>query len=58
MADSGQCWLKNVPTKNWFRDGQLARNLEGGFNETGLEAMAEELPTERTFVAVEDDFSQ
>lgn len=34
---------------------RLARNLEGAFNETGLEAMAEELPTERTFLAVEDD---
>lgn len=34
---------------------RLARNLEGAFNESGLEAMAEELPTERSFVAVEDD---
>jgi GNAT superfamily N-acetyltransferase len=33
---------------------RLARNLEGAFNETGLETMAASLPTERTFVAVDD----
>lgn len=33
----------------------LARTLEEGFNEGGLEAMAEDLPTQLSFVAVEDE---